>query len=64
MGQKQKLFEDTAQVLEWMDDCVFREFVSGLVAERPQLIQRLMKEVGRVQRRQLAKPVGVARLKE
>lgn len=56
MGQKQKLFEDTANVLEWMNDENFREFVRGLVAERPELIQRWQREVQRAEKKLLTKP--------
>ena len=55
MGQKQKLFEDTANVLEWMNDDVFREFVAGLVEHRPQLVQRIQREVAKREKKLLTK---------
>lgn len=55
MGQKQKLFEDTANVLEWLNDQNFREFVQILVADRPQLVQRLQKEISNSQKKLLTK---------
>jgi hypothetical protein len=53
MGQKQKLFEDTANVLEWMNDENFREFVIGIVAHRPHLVKRLQREVARTEKKLL-----------
>ena len=55
MGQKQKLFEDTANVLEWMNDENFREFVSGLIEDRPQLVQRLQREIAKREKKLLTK---------
>jgi hypothetical protein len=55
MGQKQKLFEDTANVLEWMNDENFREFVADCVANRPHLVKRLQREVARSERKLLTK---------
>jgi hypothetical protein len=55
MGQKQKLFEDTANVLEWMNDENFREFVIELVADRPLLVRRLQKEIQRAEKKQLTR---------
>lgn len=56
MGQKQKLFEDTATVLEWMNDDVFREFISELVEHRPLLVKRFQREVSKRERKLLTKP--------
>jgi len=53
LGQKQKLFEDTANVLEWMNDENFREFVIGIVAHRPHLVKRLQREVARTEKKLL-----------
>jgi hypothetical protein len=53
MGQKQKLFEDTANVLEWMNDENFREFVIGIVTQRPHLVKRLQREVARTEKKLL-----------
>ena len=53
MGQKQKLFEDTADVMEWMNDENFREFVISIVEDRPQLVRRLQKEIDRASKKQL-----------
>jgi hypothetical protein len=55
MGQKQKLFEDTANVLEWMNDDVFREFVSALVEHRPQLVKRIQREIAKREKKLLTK---------
>jgi hypothetical protein len=55
MGQKQKLFEDTANVLEWMNDDNFREFVRTLIADRPDLVKRLQKEINSNQKKLLTK---------
>ena len=55
MGQKQKLFEDTANVLEWMNDENFREFVAGLVEDRPLLVQRLQREIAKREKKLLTK---------
>lgn len=55
MGQKQKLFEDTANVMEWMNDENFREFVGEMVQSRPHLVARLTKEIARVERKQLTR---------
>jgi len=55
MGQKQKLFEDTANVLEWMNDENFREFVSALVEDRPLLVQRLQREIAKREKKLLTK---------
>ncbi len=55
MGQKQKLFEDTANVLEWMNDENFREFVGTLVEDRPELIRRLQREIARREKKQLTR---------
>jgi hypothetical protein len=53
MGQRQKLFEDTANVLEWMNDENFREFVSDLTLHNPQLIRRLQREIARAEKKLL-----------
>ena len=53
MGQKQKLFEDVADSMEWMSNENFREFVTGLVEDRPKLVKRLQKEIARRERKQL-----------
>jgi hypothetical protein len=53
MGQKQKLFEDTANVLEWMNDENFREFVLGLTEHRPVLVRRLQRELARAEKKLL-----------
>lgn len=55
MGQKQKLFEDTANVLEWMNDDNFREFISELVENRPELVKRIQREVAKRERKLLTK---------
>ena len=55
MGQKQKLFEDTADVLEWLSDENFREFVGALVEDRPELVQRLQREIARRERKLLTR---------
>jgi hypothetical protein len=55
LGQKQKLFEDTANVMEWMNDENFREFVGEMVQSRPHLVARLTKEIARVERKQLTR---------
>jgi len=55
MGQKQKLFEDTANVMEWMNDENFREFVNGIVQQRPMLLQRLQKEIARSEKKLLTR---------
>ena len=55
MGQKQKLFEDTANVLDWMSPENFREFVSKLVSEHPDVIKRLKHEIERAEKKQLTK---------
>jgi hypothetical protein len=53
LGQKQKLFEDTANVLEWMNDENFREFVSEIVADRPELTKRIQREIARAEKKLL-----------
>ena len=55
MGQKQKLFEDTYKVMEWLNNENFREFVSNLVEKHPILTKRLTKEIARVEKKQLTK---------
>ena len=55
MGQKQKLFEDTANVLEWLSDENFREFVGTLVEDRPKLVRRLQREIARREKKQLTR---------
>ena len=55
MGQKQKLFEDTANVLEWLSDENFREFVAGLVNDRPHLVRRLQREIARREKKLLTR---------
>jgi hypothetical protein len=56
MGQRDKLFEDVADCLEWMSDENFREFVTGVSLERPGLVRRLRKELDRAERKQLTRP--------
>lgn len=53
MGQKQKLFEDIADAMEWMTDEVFREFVAGLVQDRAPLVQRFQREVAKREKKLL-----------
>ena len=53
MGQKQKLFEDTAGAMLWMNDQSFREFVISLVEDHPQLVQRLRRELARAEKKLL-----------
>jgi hypothetical protein len=55
MGQKQKLFEDTLNVMEWMNDENFREFVIEMINDRPLLVRRLQKEIQRAEKKQLTK---------
>jgi hypothetical protein len=55
MGQRDKLFEDVANCLEWMSPENFREFVIGVVEDRPLLIKKLRKEIDRAERKQLTK---------
>ena len=53
MGQRDKLFEDVADCLEWMSDENFREWVMGVAEDRPMLIRRLQKEIDRANKKQL-----------
>jgi hypothetical protein len=55
LGQKQKLFEDTANVLEWLSDENFREFVGALVEDRPELVRRLQREIARREKKLLTR---------
>jgi hemoglobin-like flavoprotein len=51
LGQKQKLLEDTLNVMQWMSNEVFDEFVQTMIADRPELLTRLQRNIDRVQRR-------------
>ena len=53
MGQRDKLFEDTANVLEWMNDDNFRSFVAMITEDRPDLQRRLQKEIARAEKKLL-----------
>jgi hypothetical protein len=53
MGQRDKLHEDTANVLEWMNDENFRDFVVSMVEDRPLLVKRLQKELARAEKKLL-----------
>jgi hypothetical protein len=53
MGQKQKLFEDTAGAMLWMNEQSFREFVISMVADHPQLVRRLQREIARAEKKLL-----------
>jgi hypothetical protein len=53
MGQRDKLHDDTANVLEWMNDENFRDFVRTIVEDRPLLVRRLQKELARAEKKLL-----------
>lgn len=55
MGQRDKLFEDTVSVLEWMSDENFKEFVRIVTEDHRGLTKRLRREMDRAEKKLLTK---------
>lgn len=53
MGQRDKLHEDISNALEWLNDENFRDWVMGIVEDRPLLVKRLQKEIARAEKKLL-----------
>lgn len=55
MGQRDKLLDDVANCLDWMTPENFRSFVIAISEDRPELVQRLKKELARAEKKLLTK---------
>lgn len=55
MGQRDKLFEDLANCLEWMSPENFRSFVQSLAEDKPEVVERLKKEIARCEKKLLTR---------
>lgn len=53
MGQRQKLFDDIVEAIEWMNAQNFRQLMEQIVQENPHLAQRISKELARAEKKQL-----------